>query len=310
MRSPKLRQSGVLFNEAEHLYSLNGKQLRGITGILHRKIFTDMYTDVPEDILRKAAEYGSSVHSTIELCDSLEDYDNQDSNYIAYRRLLSEKNLVTFANEYIVTDSENYASAIDVTAIDDKGNIALADIKTTSKLNDEYVSWQLSIYKYLFGILNPKLKKKVTALYAIWLPKKRYGQPTLIQVDEKPEELVKELLRCDLAGEDFAYLPQEAGESELSLSAEYIDNVVSLYKALDTLKQQEEEIKKGLLLAMRESNVKSFKNGKILLTRVIPSDEPSFTLDSARLKEEMPEIYEKYKKEKSPAKESIRVKIY
>lgn len=83
----RLNPSGVVFDEHRHLYSLNGKPLKGITGMIGRQLFPDKYDGIPQDVLKKAAEYGSSVHSTIELCDSLGDHSNPDPIYQAYRKL-------------------------------------------------------------------------------------------------------------------------------------------------------------------------------------------------------------------------------
>lgn len=303
-----LKNSGVQFNEAEHTYFLDGKELQGITGILHRHIFEDKYDGIPKRVLDLAAEYGSGVHATIELCDSLGDTENTDSNYVAYRRLMKEQGLTTIRNEYIVTDREHYASAIDLVAVDANEDIALVDIKTTSKLDEEYVAWQLSIYRHLFYLQNPELEGKVKYMFGLWLPKPQYGSPKLIRVLPKTSEEVLALLQADISGEKFEVQKKE--ENTLPVTNETIFQIIDIERQLSEAKAQEDALKKGLLELMQKFDVKSFKNSEILLTRVIPSSEPSFTIDSAKLKQEMPEIYEKYKKKKATPSESIRIKIY
>lgn len=309
MRRFKLFNSGVSFDEREHRYFLEKKELFGITSVLHRQLFEDKYSEIPKHILEKAAEYGSNVHSTIELCDTLGDTENTDENYMAYRRLMKEKNLETVRNEYIVTDREHYASAIDIVAMKNDNEFALMDIKTTSSLDKEYVSWQLSIYKFLFYLQNPHLVGSVKGLYAIWLPKKQYGEPAIIEVEAKDEALVSLLLETDAKGEKFS-LPTTTQESDLKLSEDAICEVIETCQALKIAKDNDAALKSGLLQKMQEHNVKSFKNERILLTRVIPTDEDSYTLDTARLKEELPDVYNKYLKKKSKQKESLRIKIY
>ena len=62
----ELTQSGVLFNEELHEYWLDGKQLSGITEALRKQLHPDMYSSIPKRILEQAAEYGTSVHKSIE----------------------------------------------------------------------------------------------------------------------------------------------------------------------------------------------------------------------------------------------------
>ena len=64
----ELAQSGVIFNEELHEYwLLDGKQLSGITEALRKQLHPDMYSAIPKRILEQAAEYGTSVHKSIEL---------------------------------------------------------------------------------------------------------------------------------------------------------------------------------------------------------------------------------------------------
>ena len=62
----ELTQSGVLFNEELHEYWLDGKQLSGITEALRKQLHPDMYSSIPKRILEQAAQYGTSVHKSIE----------------------------------------------------------------------------------------------------------------------------------------------------------------------------------------------------------------------------------------------------
>ena len=65
--------------------------------------------------------------------------------------------------------------------------LSLCDIKTTAQLDKEYLSWQLSFYELAFmNMYGNKFEK----LYAIWLPKKGYGE--LVEIERKS---ISELLR-------------------------------------------------------------------------------------------------------------------
>ena len=47
----ELKESGVLFNEEEHSYRLDGKELSGITGMLQRQLFPDEFDGIPQSVI-------------------------------------------------------------------------------------------------------------------------------------------------------------------------------------------------------------------------------------------------------------------
>lgn len=194
----KLKESSVVFNQEEHTYLLNGNLLSGVTSLLNRQLFQKKYDTIDEAILRKAAERGSLIHETIELVDSL-GVASDMAEVQAYLDIKAKNNLTTHCNEYLVSDNEHIASSIDI-VFDD---CSLADIKTTSKLDKEYVSWQLSIYAYLFELQNPTLK--ANKLFAIWLPRPQYGKPALVEVERISSDIIQLLIECDKRGEQFDY---------------------------------------------------------------------------------------------------------
>lgn len=292
----KLNESSVCFNQEAHTYTLDGKELSGVTSLLDRQIFKNKYTGVSETVLNKAANRGSLIHKTIELVDGL-GIESDLAEVQAYIDLKKQHGLNTHANEYLVSDNDHVASSIDI-VFDD---CSLADIKTTSRLDRDYVSWQLSIYAYLFELQNPGLK--ANKLYAIWLPQKRYGKPALVEVERKSTELVQELIECDKRGEEFM-LPDTQSQ-ELQVSADVIDEVANISRQMKEMKARYEELQQGLLELMKQSNVKSFKCDRLSLSYKEPSTRKS--IDSKLLESKYPQIYEECLKE-SLVKESITIK--
>ena len=61
-------------------------------------------------------------------------------------KVMADNNLTCLATEYIVSDNENFASAIDLVMQNKKKEICLVDLKRTSELHFEEVALQLSIY--------------------------------------------------------------------------------------------------------------------------------------------------------------------
>lgn len=294
----KLKYSRVYFDQKAHTYELDGKQLSGVTSLLARQLFKDKYTGISQAVMDKAQERGSLIHETIELVDGL-GIESDIPEVLAYLRIKEQHGLKTCENEYLVSDNDHVASSIDI-VFDD---CSLADIKTTSKLDKEFVSWQLSIYAYLFELQNPR--KKANKLYAIWLPKEQYGKPSLVEVERKPTEQVKELIRCDKEGEQFL-LPVEAQSQELVVAQEVITEVIDITKQMKAMEARYKELQAGLLTLMIENNVKSFKTEGLTLTYKEPSTRKS--VDTKALEAKYPDIYMEFVKE-SQVKESIQIRI-
>ena len=121
------------------------------------------------------------------------------------------------------------------------GKVCLGDVKTTYQLDKEYISWQLSIYKYLFNLINPDIE--VDKLYAIWV---RDGA-TLHEVPEIPQEEVIELLECEREGrqyerKDVATTQDEKAITVVRQMADVLVEIAELEAKRDAFKKQLEEM--------------------------------------------------------------------
>lgn len=280
----KLNESGVIFKAEEHRYFLNGKELIGITGMLHKQVFPDMYADVPQFILDRAAERGAMVHESIELLDSGFEPNEITPEIGSYKRIKHDNGLKTLENEYLVTDGKNFASAIDLVFTNGGKNIILADIKTTSVLNKEYVRWQLSIYAYLFELQNPELK--ASKLYALWL---RGDKSNFAEVERIDTEIIKDLLQCEVEGRKFVN-PLAKTDADIPVAikdAEY--SVYTLVTQIKELTEKKKQLSEGLLKLMQENDVKTYKGEHITLSRKAASTRED--IDKNKLKEEYQEAY-------------------
>lgn len=281
-----LYRSPVVFDEGAHTYTLNGKSLRGITGVLKENLFPDEYRDVSPETLRRAADKGHRVHSAIELFLTMGITTEECPELDAYRQL---QNLHPWLRndveaEYLVSDEEQYASCIDHVYTDAMGGVNLADVKTTYALNEEYVSWQLSVYAYLFEEQN--LDIPVHRLYAIWL---RQDKAKLVEVQRKSREQVQQLLygapaevhRTDIVTAET--LPAVA-EAEAKL--------VQLKNAADEAKAKYDELREGLTALMDETGAKKYDGTLLTMTRKADATREGF--DAKAFKKDYPELYQQY----------------
>lgn len=299
MSTLNLIKSDVVFNQEAHTYHLGDKELKGVTGMLSAMLFKDKYAGISEDVLKKAAAYGSGVHEAVELWHTL-GIDDGSADLETYELLIEEQKLTFEASEYLVSDNENIASSIDLVFTDKEGHIMLADIKTTyGGLDRNYLSWQLSVYAYLFERQNPGLH--VDSLIGIWL---RKGECYTSFIDRRPDEEVERLiyeyannLPCTL--NKAADVPAEV--------ATLADAIADVERTIKTMTAQRDELKEKILGLMRDNNCDKVElDGRVLITRVAATTREA--LDGKALKESHPDIYAQFLKT-SPVKESLKITV-
>lgn len=290
----KLNKSSVVFDSVNHTYTFEGKQLSGITSLLDRQLFKDKYSGIPDEILKKAAERGTLVHQCCEMAD--EGFPVTSKEALNYLSLKAKHNLKIEESEYLVSDNEHYASCIDKVYRYDEDIFFLGDIKTTYRLNKEYVMWQLSIYAYLFERQNPGAS--VASIFAIWL---RGDTHQLVVLDRIPDSKIERLLYCDSHG-----LQYEGGETLPVVFNELEGLIVDIETQLKALTEQKKALTEGAMRAMVQAGLYSWKGENVSITRKTASTRKSFDKDA--FEKDYPGVYEKYIKE-TPVSESLLIKI-
>lgn len=304
MKKIELKKSPVVFKEDEHRYFLGDKELKGITSTLIHRAFPDKYKDIDPQVLANAAEKGHALHTAIEFFDNFggNPEDAGDDRIVSYAALKEERGLTTIANEYLVSDEEYYASQIDIVMQDSQEEICLVDTKSTWTLDMNSTGLQLSIYKRYFERQNPDLK--VAHIYVLWLPNKDHSICEFRELSVVSDDVIDALIEADQADVPFDIQATYGNLPSVVQSAE--DEIIRIEAMLSQYKERYDTLKKGLYDLMEKYDVKSFSGGKVTLTRVLPTQAES--LDSKKLKEEMPEIYEKYAK-KTTRSGSLKITV-
>lgn len=300
---------GVSFDETNHVYTYEKKgngaiqvtQLSGVTALLGRQLFKDKYDGISKGIMEKAAERGNLIHRQIEMFETFGG-DNLAKEVDAYKKMKAKNEYETIATEWLVSDREHVASSIDV-IFEKDGEIILCDIKTTSKLDMEYLSWQLSIYKYLLLLDNPKAK--VSKLVACWLPKEQYGKPKMVEVDKKPAMWVKELIACDARGEQWQ-MPEDALEIIKGQALVVPQELTEAIAQVLIMENMAKACKEKLRVLMKEHGITKWECDEF--TATIGKDSETTTFDSKAFKEANPDEYSKYLKT-STRKGSFKVTL-
>ena len=289
-----LNESPIRFDAIEHTYTApDGRQLRGITGLIKERLGLGSYVGVNPEVLRRAAERGSEVHRLCEEWDNVGYYPEDNEDAKAYILLQAEHDLRHVCSEYLVSDGHTYASPID--KVFKRGKVYdLADIKTTYDLDKEYVSWQLSIYAYFFELQNPHLN--LGNLYAIHLKK---GKAKMVAVERKPIDQVKKLLyTTEPMNVDPYAMPIKWRDRE----PEYLmyANLAEVYK------ERADKIKAEMLADMEACGASRWESPCLQIVRREASKRR--VVDAKRLEADHPTIYAEYSKE-SESKASITIKI-
>jgi hypothetical protein len=304
----ELKESGVLFNEEEHSYLLDGKELSGITGMLQRQLFPDEFDGIPKHLIQGAADYGAGVHL------SCEDFDKNWINdgtqeVIDYIQLCKDYGLVHECSEYTVTDGVNWASKIDKVYRVSEDTFSLGDIKTYGQMTPvklEKARWQLSIYAFFFELMNRKAK--IDKLFVIRLRNKMKKDGSfdhikeIIFVNRIPSDICKELLDCDFRGERFINpfdIPDEYRSQE--------ETIRNLIQTKAVIEEQLANIKAKILADMEAQGVKTWATETMRLIRKSPTTRSSFNFPA--FKSDHPELeYESYMKV-SPVAGSLQIVV-
>ena len=332
-----LKQSEVVFNEETHTYLRGEQRLSGITGLIHNVLQLGVYPDASDYVLKvqipKAGYYGTCVHKAIQTWDDLgiectaypskphptagalpaQDVTEELDTY----KGLKPYKCRTIATEFTV-DYGMFASQVDSVWADEEDGIYLVDYKTNNLDYypgnaiglQEYLSWQLSCYAYMF---ERQTGLKVKGLYGVWL---RKGDGERWAIERKPDDQVKMLLdtRVTLTDNGFIYLNldmqvyntrqlvKKAEDSSLAVPAEITKTIADLLKAEKLAKQCKEQLRE----LMEQHGVTKWENDEF--TATIGKDSTSTTFDTTRFKKEEPELYKQYLKS-STRKGSFTLKL-
>lgn len=292
----------VTFIEETHQYFIGKKELKGITGTLIKKAFPDTYKNIPESVLKKAAERGGLVHNTFETFCSIFDadikqYPNPTEELQAFNSMLVAYDLHYVASEYLVTDGENFASAIDGVFADNEGNIYLVDYKTTATLHYDNVSLQLSIYAKWFEEQNPDLKVK--EIVCMWF---KNGQSKFQPLPRVADYQIDDLINAYLADDTDYQYKVEVPEQFYALEQEFR----LITARVDALKIKQDELKEKIMKMMEDNKQKSIKTQFASYSYVAATTKKTF--DTKLFKDTEPDHYEHYLKE-TTTKPSIRIKL-
>ena len=178
---------GVTFDKEKHEYYYQGVKLSGITCKVGPKTSYGHMNESFKEVLGEMAAEGNHVHDAVEdwIKSGFVKWNTIHPNAIFVRDTLLSMGNMKIQSETLVSDFRQYASPIDIMIFDKRNVIDIYDIKRS--FNREYVTWQLSIYKYLVEEFS---KYKVRKMGAFATKDKRFFD----DLQYKGRDQVRELL--------------------------------------------------------------------------------------------------------------------
>ena len=299
----------MVFYKEPHKYILDkDKELIGITSLLKKHGLNPDYSGISKEVLDHAAEMGTQAHEAIE------NYVNGlPTPDIPLLKSFRKLGLDIVATEYMVTDYETVASAIDLVAKVDDNTVDIIDMKRTTTVHKESVSWQTSIYAFLFEQLNPDIK--VRNLYCLPIKKGNTDDilkdkcGALVELERISEWDVRALLDCERLGQRYTK-PEPEDDPTTELAKTFVDgHFPQLISSLRTIKQLEayvDEAKAGIQSFMDEHNIDKLELDGVAVT--VKKPYFSYRFDSKAFKKDHPDLAEKYTQQTEVAG-SITIKL-
>lgn len=294
----------IQFDERTHTYSLDGKTLISVTQLMKKHGLAPDYSGVSEAVLNAKAERGSLIHKEIDAFNKTGEvgFSAELGSYIDH---ITKEGLRPIWSEKIV-HNDIVAGTLDIFLEKEAtGETIMVDNKTTASAHIDAESWQLSIYEYLSGIALFHENRENNQLQAFHFLAD--GSLKVVDIPRKPLEEIEWLMQCE---RDGVLYQQNLSAIVTDQQIAAIEQAERIIAEAETAKKEAEsriaEIKAAMMKAMEENAVKTFETDKIKVTYVLPSERQ--TVDTARLKKEMPEIAEKFSKTTKTAA-SLRITI-
>ena len=293
------------FDESKHEYTLDGKKLISVTQLMQKYGLAPDYSNVSPSVLQAKANYGKLIHEEIE-------------QWIKYRKIGFSKELVSFVKYLNETNTRviesEYQVYNDVVAgtidllLERLGQQIIADIKTTYQIHKESVSWQLSIYLYLYielvKLLRPQLRLKYSQFKGECYHFNKDGELNVVEIPLKPESEVKKLIQA--VRDEKPYEMENTNHNEIAKIVE-LEKMIKYYdEEKKKIEIQEQELKEAIIKGMEESGLTQIETDNIKITYMAESTRVS--LDSKAIKEKHPEIYNENLKE-TKVKAQLRITL-
>lgn len=191
----------VEYDDSTHTYIADGIEVPSVTQLLKRR-FGGKYDGIPKAVLENAARLGTLLHETIEAAEKADDFSafvppaEVEDEFRSYRFLKKQYGFTCMGNEILLLIPYKgeiiAAGRMDMLVSSREGKTGVADIKRTSVLDENYLSYQLTLYA-----LGLKYRTGTEAEFGrcIWLRKTERKYKAIPFCFDLVEELLEEVYR-------------------------------------------------------------------------------------------------------------------
>lgn len=295
----------IELKEDTHTYIINGDIASiSVTELLHKHHLAPDYSGIKVEKMEQSAELGKKIHKDLENVLNVFEHKPETEQAKHFQKWV-EKNLDCGVGEQkLGLDYKGMlvAGTADVMAIAKDKQLIVADHKNTSKFQQEYVTWQVSILDYMARKLG---KEKVNGKLLNWKGATKFycfhynpksGEMKVHKLDKIADEEIERLLECEFTNTIYK-------RKELAIDKTLEEKFLQAEKVLFEIETQYKQAKANAE-AVREELCKQFEEQEIMswespnklikVTYVAPMDKIS--VDSAKLKNELPEVFKQYQK--------------
>lgn len=297
----------VTFDPFIHEYSDEKQRvILSVTQLLSKHHLAPDYSHVSHSVLTQSAEKGTNVHLAFETAIKTNGAD--DSGNTLVRKFLDEiYPLYTNWQSEVMVWYEGalpYAGTVDLICYDPKtGRWIIWDIKTTSTVHRESVSWQTTLYRKAWCQRNDIIMLDTVDLKCLHARE----DLKVIDLDAISDEDVEELLSYEADG-----LPYDRTTALMikpdteALALEYESRMIELKRASEELKDVYDKLKDALYEQMLDRNITNLETPKLKISLTRPYTKSGF--DSKGFQKDHPELYNAYKTE-SQVKGNVKISL-
>jgi hypothetical protein len=297
-----------------HHYILELNELTGVTTILKDVIYRDKYSGIDDAVLRNAADRGTAIHAAVQAYMMGQDFFDLDEDLKpflldatqakgAWIADAERREMRAVAVEYLVSDCKEVASKIDVVRQVADGKYAIADIKTTYQIDIEYVSWQLSVYKYLFEHQNPN--SEVVQMQVFWY-NCREKEWQIREIPDKGTAEVERLLDAWRKGEYWG-MPMPADTEYPAPLLNIGQMYAEMELAVKDATAKRDEFRNRMLAAMTDAGIEQVKVEGFTCSLVGESERKGF--DYKRMIKEHPDLADMFGEYETTTKVKPSIRI-
>jgi hypothetical protein len=294
--------TGLEFDEELHQYIKQGKKYTSATTILQDKGIVPSFAAIDNmDFVQAARKRGVKIHKEISdyvlklgiLQDT--EFESDQTEAAAFARAAHlELAQETYSEQMLCDDEYMIAGRADlIYRHQNDGPVVIVDIKTAKKVDLWEAAWQLSIYRYM---LRKIIDVPVLLQVATFTPNGNVCNMNDVSFYIPDEELIS-LLEAHKNG-----IPYDTGKIVLVMDTrDLAEDAVRIETAIKRLKDEItyrsealDSIRGKLYKSLLDHDVKSVVVSGVRITRI----DESFRkiVDSARLKTEHPDMFDKYTK--------------